>query len=172
MSNKETKKHDYWLRVRRSRKTGRNVRSISLDSETDDILSQVDNVSKFVCDAAKEKWHRKRAGKPYLMIEEEEFWGQVHTFFVQHFLLEDKKWFPETLTPELSAEIFDQAEEGLKWQLEQGLETKQIEDVRAAQRLIRKAREDQEIWRELYQKFRVYWEWYKHAPAKRGLLIE
>ena len=102
MSNKETKKpkkrHE-WLMVQRSRKTGRNVRSISLDSETDDILSQVGNFSKYVCDAVKKKWHRKRAGRPYLMIEEEEFWGQVHTFFVQHFLLEDKKMIPRNLNP-------------------------------------------------------------------------
>ena len=70
----------------------------------------------------------------------------------------------------MSTDIFDQAEEGLKWQLGCKLYPEQIVDVKAALRLIKKAREDPEVWRELYQKFRVYWEWYKHAPSERGLL--
>lgn len=162
------------MKVQRLKKGPRNIpRSISVDPETNDILNQVGkdrNVSKWVCEAVKEKWNREQGGRPYLLVAEEEFWGQVHTFFCNRFFQESKKWFPEILTPELSTDIFDQAEENLKGQLECNLYPEQVEDVRAAQRLVRKAREDPEYWRGLYQKFRTYWAWYKDAPSERGLL--
>ena len=173
MDNKETKKeHHEWLLVRRSKKTGKSIRSVSLDFDSEDILSQVKNASNFVCLAVKERWRRLQESKPYLTIAEEEFWSKVHSFFVQRFTFDSKKWFPEILTAELSTEIFDTSEEGLNWELEQGLYQEQIAQVKAALRLIREARKDQDYWRKLYAKFRLYWEWYKNAPYEKGRLKE
>ena len=134
--------------------------STSLDAETEDILSKVENVSEFVRDAVKEKWYRQSSGQPLLSAPEQEFYERVLTFCMNKIsILHSAKWFPKDLTPELSEGIFTWTEKDLQ----QDLKQEPLKEYYGALRLVKKARGDKEYWRELYKKFREYWEWEKRA---------
>lgn len=134
--------------------------STSLDAETEDILSKVENVSEFVREAVKEKWYRMQTGQPLLSAPEQEFYERVLTFCMNKISpLHREKWFPKELTPELLAEIFAWTEKNIQ----QDLKQEPLKEYYEALRLVKKARSDKQYWDELYKKFRQYWQWEKRT---------
>jgi len=147
LEGKEKKRRYEWLIVQRSRKTGNPVRTISLDLETDAILSQQPNVSEWIREAIREK-AGKEAGIVTLTPAEDDVYSVISKFFSQ--LSYKGERFPEQLNDEISAEIFDFAAERLSRS-----EDPTWRSPIYALKLVKKVREDKEFWLELYRKIRI-----------------
>ena len=147
---KSEKKERYeWLVIQRSKKTGKPIRTVALDRESDIILAGQKNASEWIRQAIREKAARE-SGITHLTKAEEDVYSAAHTFFCQ--LSYKGERFPEQIDDETSTELFDFVTKQLS-----RLEDPAWESPIYALKLIEKARKDKAFWLELYRKIRVFY---------------
>lgn len=161
MRREKTKERYEWLVVQRSKKTGNPVRTISLDAETDAILSEIKgSISEWIREAIKEKAGRQ-AGVITLNVAEEDVYSVMWTFFSQ--LSYKGERFPDVADEKLTTEILDFVHEHISTRIE----SEEWNSPLYALKLVEKARKDKEFWNELYSRMRItYLRDLKHSRGK------
>lgn len=156
--NKQRKEHEKkekpeperyeWLVVQRLKKTGNPVRTVALDPETDAIISRQDNKSEWIREAIREKATREGRTTTLLTKAEDDVYAAASTFFCQLSYKDER--FPEHISDELSAKLFDFLQEKLSDFSDEFWDAPEY-----ALNLVSQAREDKEFWLKLYRKIRT-----------------
>ena len=136
-----------WLVVQRLKKTGNPVRTIALDPQTDAIISRQDNKSEWIREAIMEKATREQK-TTFLTEAEEDVYAAASSFFCQLSYKDER--FPEHISDELSAKLFDFLHEKLS-----DFSDEFWDAPAYALNLVSQAREDTEFWLKLYEKIRT-----------------